>query len=1533
MVLLSSLQPCFAAANLDDVVKANAAWVPKDHINQAELQDKEKDAADKERIQGEWSALDVSLARDPLGAAKQRATGAATEAAQRMLNQFGSAKLSLGAGDGFKNGSLDVLLPLRDTDSNLTFTQLGFRRSNALSDSYRSTLNIGVGHRHFFNGGKWMIGGNAFFDHDISRDHLRGGLGLEAWTDYLRLSANAYLRMSGWQDSPDIRGYMERPANGWDVRAEGYLPAFPHLGARLYYEQYYGQKVGLFGTGSLQRNPHAITVGLTYQPIPLFSLDLDYRAGQGGVSQTTVRANLTYKIGVPLDKQLRASSVRDSKLLKGSRYELVNRNNEIVLEYQKKEARLTIPTQISGYPGTSTTFAVNSYTALGFSSFAWTGTAASFVQSYSGGTATLALPSYNQSGTNTYTLQAVATETDGAVARSNVMTVTVNPLSVSLDRSKPTASADGRDSVTFTATVIGTNSEPLADQAVDWKIPASATVVSLMARTNKAGKADAIVTAKSAAVIHVTATSTLSGETASNSAAFIGDPTTAGVATLVAQPTAIAANGTSKSILTATLKDAKGITLGYGVPVKWATTLGTLSADTSVTDSNGQAVVTLTSATTAGTATVTASAIAGNKTADVAFTPDVATANVASLTAAPAAIPANGASKSTLTATIKDANGNTVGAGIPVKWQTTAGTLSAANSQTDTSGVAIVTLTSATAAGIANVTATTTAGNKTAPVAFVPDTATAGVVSLVANPTSIAANGSSTSALTATVKDASGNTVGAGVTVNWSTSAGSLTGTSSVTDASGIATMTLKSATTVGVATVSATAVAGSKTANVTFVPDTATAGVVSLVANPTSIAANGSSTSTLTATVKDAYGNAVGAGVTVNWSTSAGSLTGTSSVTDASGIAMMTLKSATTAGTATVTAAAVAGSKTANVTFVPDMTTAAVVSLAANPTSIAANGSSTSALTATVKDGNGNAMGAGVTVNWTTTAGSLAGTSSVTDASGIATMTLKSATTVGVATVTAAAVAGSKTANVTFVPDTATAGVVSLMANPISITANGSSTSALTASVKDASGNTVGAGVTVNWSTTAGSLTGTSSVTDASGIATMTLKSATTAGTATVTAAAVAGSKTASVAFVPDTATAGVVSLVANPTSIAANGSSTSTLTATVKDANGNALGAGIAVNWSTTAGSLTGTSSVTNASGVATMTLTSPTTVGVATVTAAAVAGSKTASVTFVGDPATARVVSLTPPTATAYVGGIATTYTATVKDANGFTVGAGVSVTWSVSAGTPSATSTVTNSSGQASINVVSPNVVGSGTITASAVAGSANATINYVANMNTLRVVSLSPNMNNVPANGSSTVMLLSSVRDAWGNNPGAGVTVNWSDSLGRLSAGATATDGNGTAVNYLTAPGAAGTSSVNARIAATGDGGVGTAVTWVSTFSAANVSVSTSPDMQPNANGILYVSGFITTATQSSSGTVYITGITYNNSYGSQSAYMEINGGTYWANASGLSIPWGSGGSLVIQQHEGTGMVPAVFQSVTLSLSTGQTVTLNSGSAQ
>lgn len=111
------------------------------------------------------------------------------------------------------------------------------------------------------------VGHQLLFDHDLSRYHSRAGIGAEYWRDYLKLSSNGYLRLTNWRSAPELdNDYEARPANGWDVRAESWLPAWPHLGGKLVYEQYYGDEVALFDKDDRQSNPHAITAGLNYTP-------------------------------------------------------------------------------------------------------------------------------------------------------------------------------------------------------------------------------------------------------------------------------------------------------------------------------------------------------------------------------------------------------------------------------------------------------------------------------------------------------------------------------------------------------------------------------------------------------------------------------------------------------------------------------------------------------------------------------------------------------------------------------------------------------------------------------------------------------------------------------------------------------------------------------------------------------------------------------------------------------------------------------------------------------------------------------------------------------------------------------------------------------------------------------------------------------------------------------------------------------------------------------------------------------------------
>ncbi|KGT85990.1 molybdenum cofactor biosynthesis protein, partial [Erwinia typographi] len=188
--------------------------------------------------------------------------------------------------------------------------------------------------RTFWQNG-WMYGGNVFFDDDFTGKNRRVGLGGEAWTDYLRLSANTYVGTTQWHGSRDFDdSWQEKPADGYDVRAEGWLPAFPQLGGKLVWEQYYGSQVALFDKDHLQRNPHAVTAGLTYTPVPLVTLGVDQKQG-AGQHDTQALLGLHWTMGQNWRWQTDPANVAALRTLAGSRYELVNRNNEIVMQYRK----------------------------------------------------------------------------------------------------------------------------------------------------------------------------------------------------------------------------------------------------------------------------------------------------------------------------------------------------------------------------------------------------------------------------------------------------------------------------------------------------------------------------------------------------------------------------------------------------------------------------------------------------------------------------------------------------------------------------------------------------------------------------------------------------------------------------------------------------------------------------------------------------------------------------------------------------------------------------------------------------------------------------------------------------------------------------------------------------------------------------------------------------------------------------------------------------------------------------------------------
>lgn len=401
--------------------------------------------------------------------ARGKASGAASGEIQQWLSRFGTARVRLDVDKNFslKNSQLDLLVPFYERMDTLAFTQGSLHRTDG-----RTQANLGAGLRHFTPA--YMLGGNLFGDYDLSRGHMRAGVGAEYWRDFLKLGANAYLGLTGWKDAPDLVGYQARPASGWDIRAQAWLPALPQLGGKLIYEQYYGQEVGLFGAKTRQKNPSAITSGLNYTPIPLVTLGAEQRTGQSGKSDTRFTLDFTYRPGVPWRHQVNPAAVAAMRSLAGSRHDLVERNNNIVLEYRKKaDIRLRAAGLITGYAGEPKSLGVSVTSTHGLARIEWEAAelmAAGGKIVQSGADYTVHLPAWRASpqGGNTYAVHGVAVDSKGnRSGRSNTQVTVlaavpvVNPLASTFTPASSELPADGTSTQVLTLSLKDEQSQPV----------------------------------------------------------------------------------------------------------------------------------------------------------------------------------------------------------------------------------------------------------------------------------------------------------------------------------------------------------------------------------------------------------------------------------------------------------------------------------------------------------------------------------------------------------------------------------------------------------------------------------------------------------------------------------------------------------------------------------------------------------------------------------------------------------------------------------------------------------------------------------------------------------------------------------------------------------------------------------------------------------------------------------------------------------------------------------------------------------------
>ena len=606
--------------------------------------------------------------------------------------------------------------------------------------------------------------------------------------------------------------------------------------------------------------------------------------------------------------------------------------------------------------------------------------------------------------------------------------------------------------------------------------------------------------------------------------------------------------------------------------------------------------------------------------------------------------------------------------------------------QWSTSEPSVATVTStglvtAVAPGSATITATSEGKTGTAAVTVSPKPVSAVIIS----PGQVTVTVGGTTQLAAQVTDEGGNAL-PGRPISY---------TSSAPQIATVSTSGLVTGVTTGSATITATSEGKTGTATVTVNP--VPVGSVSITpADPSVILGQ---TIQLTARPKSASGQDL-TGRTVSWSSGAPSIAAVSSTGVVTGVSL---------GSAVVFASVegVIGLVTVTVRQVP----VATVVVTPPTASIAVGG--TAQLSASARDANGAAL-PGRLVGWSSSDEAVATVSST---------GLVTAVKVGSATITASSEGKSGTSVVTVTA----APVASVTVTPPTATVVAGQTVTLEARTLDASGGTL-TGRAVTWS---------SSNTAAATVSQSGVVSGVAPGNATITATSEGKSGTSAVT-VTAPAPAPVATVTVAPTSANLTVNATQQITATPRDAQGNAL-TGRQVTWS---------SANTAIATVSSTGLITAKAVGGTTVTATS--EGKTGTVTVTVAAPTVGSVAVTPTSVTLNIAG-STTLTATVRDDGGTTI-TGAQVSWSTD---KPLTAVVTQT------GVVTGLLVGTATI--SATSGGKTGTATVTVQLAPVGTVSISPTTLTLrDRDDQRTGQLTVTLRDASGNIL-TGRTVTWSSS--------------------------------------------------------------------------------------------------------------------------------------------------------------------------
>ena len=1350
----------------------------------------------------------------------------ASAQATDWLSRWGTARVSLGVDEDFslKSSSFEFLHPWYETPDNLVFSQHTLHRTDD-----RTQTNHGIGWRYFTP--SWMSGVNMFIDHDLTRYHTRTGMGVEYWRDYLKLSGNGYLRLSNWRSAPELdNDYEARPANGWDLRAEGWLPAWPQLGGKLVYEQYYGDEVALFGKDERQNDPHAITAGLSYTPVPLISFSAEQRQGKQGENDTRIGMELTLQPGHSLQKQLDPAEVAARRSLVGSRYDLVDRNNNIVLEYRKKElVRLTLTDPLKGKPGEVKSLVSSLQTKYALKGY---DIEAASLQSAGGKVAVygkdiqVTIPPYRFTAMpetdNTYPIAVTAEDSKGNFSRREESMVVVEKPTLSLADSTLSVDlqillADGKSTSTLTYTARDSSGKPIPGMTLKTQVKGLQDFALSEWKDNGNGTYTQIVTAgKTSGALSLMPQ--FNGDDIAKTPALIA----------IVANTASRADSTIETdqdnyvagkpiVVKVTLRDdnGNGVT-GRKELLKQAVKVDNTKADAvSAWTEESEGIY---------KASYTAHLIGDKLTAQLtmpgwqtkhsdafSIAGDKDTAKIAAMQ-----ITANNAvarrDHNTVAVTVRDVHQNllqgqnvtfTVVNGAAVFADPNGGIVT-----TDKDGIASVNLASDQAVN-SLIKAETNGSSQSVEVSFITGDISQLTSTIKTDDVSYTAGGKIKVSVTLMdeqknlVKGMASLLAGSGVVEVSGTDKNETGNWSEESDGVYTTTRTAKIAGDRHYATLKLSTWSSAQQSDAYAIRESgAVLAYSSIVTDKTAYTAGGAIK--VTVTLKDSYENLVGGQRdAINQAiqlpnTKAESIAWNE---DQKGIYTATY-TALLPGTglkAQLQMSGWASALTSNdYSISGDAASAQIVAMqvtTGNP-DVLANGSDRHTVNVRVEDQFGNVL-PDQTVTFTVTKGAAVFANARqsadirTDAHGMAEVDLSS-TVADASTVEAKVNQSSDSKTVNFVADVSTAQVAELVVIKDGSAADGATANTLRVKVTDAFGNAL-AGQTVSVMADNGAAVASTMTTKPDGTVEISVTSQT-AGISAVTVSINNSTLSQNVTFIADVRTAQIADLVVTRDNSVADGSTANTLQVRVTDAFGNALN-GQTVSVLADNGATVTPTVTTEPDGTVEISVTSQT-AGVSTVTASINSSSLSRNVTFVADVRTAQIASLEVMQDNAIAdGAMANTLRARVTDAFGNAL-AGQTVSVLADNGATTAPTVITEPDGTVEISVTSQ-TAGTSTVTASINSSSLSRTVTFIADVRTAQIADLVVTRDNSVADGAMANMLRARVTDAFGNAL-AGQTVSVMADNGATTASTVTTQPDGTVEISVTSQ-TAGTSVVTASI--------------------------------------------------------------------------------------------------------------------------------------